>query len=87
LLTDQPGAESWPITASSFILVYKIQDKPENGKAVLDFFAWSYANGQKMAESLDYVAMPESVVKLVEETWKTQIKDKSGKSVWTGPSS
>ena len=87
LLTDQPGAESWPITASSFILVYKIQEKPENGKQVLDFFAWSYANGQKMAESLDYVAMPESVVKLVEETWKTQIKDKSGKPVWTGPSS
>ncbi|MGE5202142.1 MAG: phosphate ABC transporter substrate-binding protein PstS [Acidobacteriota bacterium] len=87
LLTDQPGAESWPITASSFILVYKIQEKPENGKQVLDFFAWSYANGQKMAESLDYVAMPESVVKLVEETWKTEIKDKSGKPVWTGPSS
>jgi len=87
LLTDQPGAESWPITASSFILVYKVQEKPENGKQVLDFFAWSYANGQKLAESLDYVPMPESVVKLVEDTWKTQIKDKNGKPVWVGPSS
>jgi phosphate transport system substrate-binding protein len=87
LLTDQPGDDSWPITASSFILVYKVQDKPENAKQVLDFFAWSYANGQKLAESLDYVPIPDSVVKLVEDTWKSEIKDKDGKPVWTGPPS
>ncbi len=87
LLTDQPGKDSWPITASSFILIYKTQTKPEVGKQVLDFFAWCYANGQKLAESLDYVPMPDSVVKLVEETWKREVKTADGKPVWQGPSS
>jgi len=87
LLTDQPGKESWPITASSFILVYKKQDDIATAKAVLDFFAWSYANGQKMAEELDYVPMPDGVVKLVEDTWKNDVKGSDGKPVWTGPAS
>jgi phosphate transport system substrate-binding protein len=87
LLTNQPGAGSWPITASSFILVYKKQDKPEVAKQVLDFFAWSYANGGKMAESLDYVAMPPNVVQIIEEAWKTQVTGPDGKPVWTGPTS
>ena len=87
LLTDQPGKDSWPITASSFILVYKKQDDAATAKAVLDFFAWSYANGAKMAEELDYVPMPASVVSLVEGTWKNEIKGADGKPVWTGPSS
>ena len=87
LLTDQPGKDSWPITASSFILVYKKQDDAATAKQVLDFFAWSYANGAKMAESLDYVPMPASVVSLVEDTWKSEIRGPDGKPVWTGPSS
>jgi len=87
LLTDQPGKDSWPITASSFILVYKKQDDVATAKAVLDFFAWSYANGAKMAEELDYVPMPAKVVSLVEETWKNEIKGADGKPIWTGPSS
>ena len=82
LLTDQPGAESWPITGASFILVYKNPPKPENTKAVLDFFDWAYHNGAKMASELDYVPIPASVVKLVEDTWAKEIKA-GGKSVWT----
>jgi phosphate transport system substrate-binding protein len=87
LLTDQPGKDSWPITGASFILMHKQQEKPENAKQVLDFFDWAYKNGQKMAADLDYVPMPEAVVKLVEETWKTQLKGPDGKAVWTGPAS
>jgi phosphate transport system substrate-binding protein len=87
LLTDQPGKDSWPITASSFILVYKKQDDVATAKAVLDFFAWSYANGAKMAEALDYVPMPASVVTMVEETWKNEVKGPDGKPVWAGPAS
>ncbi len=87
LLTDQPGKESWPITGASFILMHKNQEKPENAKQVLEFFDWSYKNGQKLADDLDYVPMPEPVVKLVEETWKTQLKGPDGKPIWTGPSS
>ncbi len=83
MLTDQPGAKSWPITGATFILVYKKQDKPETAREVLKFFDWAYHNGGKMAESLDYVPMPASVVKLVEETWKNQVKSADGGSVWT----
>jgi phosphate transport system substrate-binding protein len=81
LLTDQAGKESWPITGATFILMHTAQDKPEVAKQALDFFAWSYRDGQKLAESLDYVPMPPSVVKLVEESWST-IKDSAGKPVW-----
>jgi phosphate transport system substrate-binding protein len=82
VLTDQPGKDSWPITGATFILVYKTQDKPGNGLAVLKFFDWDYHHGSKMAEKLDYVPMPASVVKLVEKTWAKEIKDASGKAVW-----
>ncbi|MGE5241090.1 MAG: phosphate ABC transporter substrate-binding protein PstS [Bacteroidota bacterium] len=83
LLTNQPGAKSWPITGATFILFYKKQDKPETAQQVLKFFDWAYHHGSKMAEQLDYVPMPASVVKLVEEAWKNEIKDGSGGSVWT----
>jgi phosphate transport system substrate-binding protein len=83
LLTDQPGKESWPITGASFILVHKAQEKPETAKQVLDFFAWAYDNGGKMAEELAYVPIPSPVVKLVEASWAANIKDPSGKPIWT----
>jgi phosphate transport system substrate-binding protein len=82
LLTDQPGKESWPITGASFILMHTKQDKPDSAKSVLDFFAWSYQNGSKMAEALDYVPMPDNVAKLVEASWSANIKDTGGKAVW-----
>jgi phosphate transport system substrate-binding protein len=81
VLTDQPGRTSWPITGASFILVYKQQDKPENGRAMLSFFDWAYHHGGKMAESLDYVSMPKNVVKMVEETWAKEVKGTDGKPV------
>lgn len=81
VLTDQPGAESWPITGASFILVYKEQANAETAKEVLKFFDWCYRKGGKTAEKLDYVPMPEKVVSLVEKTWKEQIKA-AGKPVW-----
>jgi phosphate transport system substrate-binding protein len=87
LLTDQPGKDSWPITGASFILMYDKQDKPDSAKAVLDFFSWSYHNGQKMAADLDYVPMPDNVVKLVEDGWKATMTGPDGKPVWTGPGS
>jgi len=82
VLTDQPGKNSWPITGATFILVYKSQDKPANGQAVLKFFDWAYHHGGKMAKKLDYVPMPSSVVSLVEKTWAAEIKDGSGNAVW-----
>ena len=81
VLTDQPGAESWPITGASFILVHKEQANAETAKEVLKFFDWCYRNGSKTAEKLDYVPMPEKVISLVEKTWQEQIKA-AGKPVW-----
>ncbi len=81
VLTDQPGAESWPITGASFILVHKEQANAETAKEVLKFFDWCYRNGGKTAEKLDYVPMPEKVVALVEKAWKEQLKA-AGKPVW-----
>ena len=83
MLTDQTGENSWPITGATFILVYRKQEKPEVGKEVFKFFDWAYRHGGKQAEQLDYVPMPTGVVKLVEETWKKEIKDTGGKAVWT----
>jgi phosphate transport system substrate-binding protein len=82
VLTDQPGAQSWPITGATFILVYKTQARPQTGAAVLKFFDWAYHHGGSMAEKLDYVPMPASVVSLVEKTWAANIKDKAGTPVW-----
>src|SRR5438552_9836682 len=86
LLTNQPGAESWPITGASFILMHKQQADPAKAKAVLDFFDWAFRNGGQMAEQLDYVPMPEKVIGLVGQSWK-QITGPDGKPVWTGSGS
>lgn len=81
ILTEQPGDGSWPVTGASFILIHKAQDKPAAGREVLKFFEWSFANGQKMADELDYVPMPDPVVKVIQAEWKN-IKDAAGKPVY-----
>jgi phosphate transport system substrate-binding protein len=83
LLTNQPGEKSWPITGATFILIYDRPEKPDTAKQVLDFFAWAYKNGDQMAESLDYVPMPDKVVGLIGNTWK-QVKTADGQPIWTG---
>ena len=74
ILTDQPGDKSWPITASTFILMHKDPtDKAASAEAI-KFFKWSFQKGSKMAEELDYIPMPDNVVKLIEKTWSSDIK-------------
>jgi phosphate transport system substrate-binding protein len=74
ILTDQPGDKSWPIVASTFILMHKDSaDKAASTEAV-KFFKWAFANGGKSAEELDYIPMPDAVVKLIEKTWSADIK-------------
>lgn len=82
ILTNQAGKSSWPITGASFILLHKSQASAERAKEVLKFFDWSYKNGGAMASDLDYVAMPAPVVKLVQDAWKANVKDASGKAIW-----
>ncbi len=80
ILTDEPGKDSWPITGATFILMHKIQDKPAQAAEVIKFFDWSYKNGDNMATELDYVPLPDSLVKLIHGSW-AQLKDATGKPV------
>src|SRR5262245_30962031 len=82
ILANQPGAESWPMTAATWILLYK---KPQDAAATaeaLKFFAWAYDKGDKMAEELDYIPMPQNVVDSVKKTWADEVKDASGKPLF-----
>jgi phosphate transport system substrate-binding protein len=74
IMTNAPGKEAWPIAGSTFILMHKDPRNPAATQAALKFFAWGYENGQQMAADLDYVPMPESVVKLIEASWAKNIK-------------
>ena len=81
ILTEQPGAASWPIAGATFILVYKEpQDAAATGEA-LKFFDWAYKSGDKMAEDLDYVPMPDAVVDLIHKEWAS-VKGTDGKPIF-----
>ena len=82
ILTNQAGKDSWPITGATFILVSRTPAKPENVSEVLKFFNWAYENGDKLALELDYVPMPDGVVKMIRAAWASGIKDGAGKSLW-----
>jgi phosphate transport system substrate-binding protein len=69
ILTHQPGAQSWPLTGATFILMHKVQDKPAEAAAALKFFDWAYSNGDATADALDYVPMPAAVKAQVRKLW------------------
>jgi phosphate transport system substrate-binding protein len=81
LLTEQPGADAWPISGATFILMPKASDKPERTAASLRFFDWAYADGDRLASDLGYVPLPDKLKALVRKLWSEQIKDASGKVV------
>jgi phosphate transport system substrate-binding protein len=82
ILTDSTGATAWPIAGATFILLPKQpKDTAATGEA-LKFFAWAYKNGGKMAQELDYIPMPDGVVKQIETVWKKDVKDDSGKPIF-----
>jgi phosphate transport system substrate-binding protein len=74
VITNAPGENSWPITATNFILVYKQPKDSAGTKAALDFFKWAYAEGGKQAEELDYVPLPKGLTDQIEAYWQAQIK-------------
>jgi phosphate transport system substrate-binding protein len=83
VLTDQPGKNAWPISGATFILMYKSQANAETAKEVLKFFDWAFSpEGGKLAGALDYVPLPDAVTDQIRTTWKSQIKDASGKPVF-----
>ncbi len=81
LLLDQTGANAWPITGATFILVPAKQSEPEKGREVLKFFDWAYKNGDAAAQQLDYVPLPASVKSLIRASWK-KVTGPDGKPVY-----
>ncbi len=82
ILTDEPGKNSWPITGATFVLMQKIQENPDHGKVALQFFDWAFRKGQQSALQLNYIPMPDSVVKLIEAQWKTVVRSRSGTPIY-----
>jgi phosphate transport system substrate-binding protein len=82
VLTNQPGKAAWPITGATFALMHKAQANAATGKEVLKFFDYAFKKGAPAAEELDYVPMPANVVAIIEQSWKANLKDASGKAVW-----
>ena len=74
VMTNAPGAQSWPITATNFILMYKQPKNAGSAKSAKDFFQWAYANGDAAATNLDYVPLPDSLVQQIEAYWSQNLK-------------
>src|SRR3984893_13469259 len=82
ILTDQPGAKSWPIAGATFILMHATPEDPAAASEALNFFSWAYKKGSKMAEELGYVPMPDKVVTSIQKMWTAEVKDGSGKPLF-----
>lgn len=82
VLTNEPGDQSWPITAASFILLHKNAPNAENTKNVFKFFEWAFNKGKDAALELDYVPLPDSVVKQIKDRWHADVKDAQGNSLY-----
>ena len=81
IITNEPGKETWPISGATFILMHKVQDNPAMAKEVLKFFTFAYTEGDKMADALDFVPLPDTAVKLVQSHWKANMKGKDGSAI------
>jgi len=74
IMTNAPGAKAWPITATTWVVMYKQPKNAEHARVALDFFKWALENGQPQAAALDYVALPPSLVKQIEAYWASEYK-------------
>ena len=81
ILTDQPGASTWPIAGATWLIVYKDQPDAAKAKAMLTFFDWCLRKGADRAVELDYIPMPPKVADLIEQAWASSLKS-GGKPVW-----
>jgi phosphate transport system substrate-binding protein len=82
ILTNEPGAGSWPVAGATFILMHKQPRDPAAAAEALKFFDWAYAKGDKIAEELDYVPMPDKVVGAIKKVWAKEVKDSTGKPLF-----
>jgi phosphate transport system substrate-binding protein len=74
IMTNAPGAKAWPITATTWMIMYKTPKNAANSKAAFDFFKYALEKGQKAAIELDYVPLPAALVKQIEAYWAAEFK-------------
>jgi phosphate transport system substrate-binding protein len=74
LMTNAPGAKAWPITATSWVIMYKQPKNAARSKVALDFFRHAYTDGKSAAAALDYVPLPDSLVEQIEAYWKAEFR-------------
>jgi phosphate transport system substrate-binding protein len=74
LMTNTPGADAWPITATSWVIMYRQPKNAANSKVALEFFRYAYDDGKSAATALDYVPLPDSLVKQIEGYWRAEFK-------------
>ena len=74
VMTNAPGAQSWPITATNFILMRKQPKNAAGAKSAKEFFTWVYRNGDAQARQLDYVPLPDALVRQIETYWAQNLK-------------
>ena len=72
ILTDQPGAESWPISGCTWQILRKSAPKEANEK-VVRFFGWGFEHGQKIAESIAFGPLPRSTVSAIKQYWQANL--------------
>jgi phosphate transport system substrate-binding protein len=81
-LTDQPGAESWPITTATYVILARSPVETTGAGEALKYFDWSFRKGSVIAQHLGFVSIPAELMQNVRELWKVQIKDHTGHPVW-----
>lgn len=82
ILTNQPGKDSWPIVGATYVLIPASQDDKAHALSVLEFFDWGFREGGQLITELGYIPMPDNLITLIENTWKTQFKDNKGNPIW-----
>jgi phosphate transport system substrate-binding protein len=70
MFVNAPGKDSYPIAGFTFLIIYKHQTDAAKGKELLKFIHWAYSKGEAMAPALDYVPLPESIIKKVDRQLK-----------------
>jgi phosphate transport system substrate-binding protein len=82
ILTNEKGDKSWPIVAATFVIVHQKADagKEAQSAEVLKFFDWSFKNGVNTAKELDYIPLPEDVLKQIRAGWKAKVADSANKA-------
>ena len=73
IVTNAPGENSWPISATNFILMSKQPKSAENARHAREFFDWAYANGDQQASTLGYVPLPDALVEQIKAYWTSSL--------------